>query len=115
MNDLRPKKNMNPFNLADFMRLRHHIKIAHHVPGRIRLKLMLSALKLPSIDPMILESFQYEAEGIKDVRINRTAGSATITYDTQTIPLESWETIINGEPELAEQTLLALIEPSSAL
>jgi len=104
---------MNPFNTRDFMQLREHIKIAHHVPGRIRVRLMLSALKqLGDIDPTILESLQFEAEGIKDIRVNRTAGSATISYDPQIIPQASWETIINGEPEIAKQTLLKLIEPN---
>ena len=102
--------NMNAFNTSEFMQLRQHIKIAHHVPGRIRVRVMLSALKqLPDIDPTILESLQIEAQGIKEVRINRVAGSAVISYDTAKIPQASWETVINGEPALAEQTLLGFL------
>ena len=104
---------MNAFSTRDFMQLRDHIKIAHHVPGRIRVRLMLSALKqFPDVDPTILESLQSEAEGIKDIRVNRAAGSAAISYDPQIIPQASWETIINGEPEIAKKTLLKLIEPN---
>lgn len=104
---------MNTFNTSEFMKLRKHIKIAHHVPGRIRVRLMLSALKqLPDIDPAILESLQTEAQGIDEVRINRVAGSAAISYDTTKILPASWETIINGEHELAEQTLLKLLVKS---
>lgn len=65
-------------------RARHHASIAHHVPGRMR-------VKVPNAkgDAALLEEIRQTlvgVPGIHDIEINGTTGSVTIHYSADTHP-----------------------------
>jgi hypothetical protein len=65
-------------------RAKHHAKIAHHVPGRMR-------VKLPNAkgDDVLLEEIRQtlvNVPGIYDIEINGATGSVTIHYSADTHP-----------------------------
>ncbi|MBB4305424.1 hypothetical protein GGD81_004501 [Rhodobium orientis] len=88
--------------IAAFWQIRPMLKIAHHIPGRIRLSVSLKALTSgPKLSPGTVETLLARLEGIMSVRINRAAGSATVAYDPNTFPPDLWSKIIAGDrPEV---------------
>lgn len=82
--------------------LRKHLKIAHHVPGRIRVRLQLSALpKLASLglDEEILDQLPAHMKGIVDVRVNKPAGTAVINYRPEILAPSIWNVLLEGDDE----------------
>jgi hypothetical protein len=67
--------------------------IAHHIPGRIRLKVKLSGLLLAQ-DLEAGDLMKYFM-GIVDVRTNAAARSVVISYDTGAIAPDLWERLVN--------------------
>lgn len=88
--------------------------IAHHIPGRIRLKVKLSAL-LHAQDLDISELVE-RFSGILDARANPGALSIVISYDTGIIAPGLWERMVNGKSDpsqrqSAREELLKLVRP----
>jgi len=54
-------------------------QIAHHIPGRVRLK--FPSIKNNIVAGVQLESFFYSLEGVNDVRVNLQASSVVVEYD----------------------------------
>ncbi|MDR0563578.1 MAG: cation transporter [Azoarcus sp.] len=82
--------------------------IAHHIPGRIRLKLNESAENLPNLRHQGIEAGRFcnmlvKLKGIRRVNVNRLARSVTVEYDNQTIPDQAWRDLwVNpSSPEAA--------------
>ncbi len=96
----------------DYMR---YFSIAHHVPGRIRVKAsLLKAKELKKLDPTGFEGFIDRIPGIKGYRVNKAALSAVIEYDTAALPFALWEEVvtINSWPakhDEVKEKLLALL------
>jgi hypothetical protein len=67
--------------------------IAHHIPGRIRLKVKLTGLFLAR-DLEAGDLTKYFM-GIVDVRTNAAARSIVISYDTGAIAPDLWERLVN--------------------
>jgi len=72
-------------------------QIAHHIPGRIRLRFnhsILAALpKLNGIEKEI-QKIADQIEAIKDIRLNLYAGSVVVQYDTDLLPSVFWEEVV---------------------
>jgi hypothetical protein len=73
-------------DLELIMRLRRHFGIAHHIPGRLRVKFSLSLLSDPQARPLL----DGAAAGglppaVRDVRVNPAARTAVIDYDAAAI------------------------------
>ena len=84
-----------------------YARIAHHIPGRVRLKFSLAAKKgLKDVD---LSPAIEDLPGIRHYRLNTKNGSVVIEYDTQVISQSLWENLINASkeerPQLTEQLL----------
>jgi hypothetical protein len=106
---------MNAIDLSPFLALRRHLKIAHHIPGRIRLRVGPAVLKEAGrVDPAALDRILGAIDGIEDVRVNAAAGSAVITYIPQVIEPEWWETLVRGEDEAAIALLRRLLDAELA-
>lgn len=87
-------------DLTPFLHLRRYITIVHHVPGRIRLKLSLTALAhLPKVDPAPFVDLVARVKGVKETRVNKSALSVVVEYDPQAIPAPLWERLLKAEPE----------------
>jgi hypothetical protein len=74
------------------------IDIAHHIQGRIRLRMqsypkdLLKGEHNPETLPAILE----RAAGIRSLRINPLARSCLVEYDPAVIPDQAWKDFIAG-------------------
>ncbi|MGB9500405.1 MAG: HMA2 domain-containing protein [Dissulfuribacterales bacterium] len=90
-----------------------HLEIAHHIPGRIRLRISSSGIE--SLQGVDLASHVNQIPGILSVRVNALALSATVEYDPERLDPELWEALA-GLKDQQEQTkevvdrLLALWE-----
>ncbi len=72
-------------------------EIAHHIPGRIRLRFNHSILaKLPKLNGIEkeIQKITDQIEAIKDIRLNLHAGSVVVQYDTDLLPPEFWEELV---------------------
>lgn len=87
-------------DLTPFLGLRRHVRVAHHVPGRIRLKLSgLSFGELRGLDPRPFAGFLDGIEAVTSVRVNRAALSAVVEYDPARMSAADWSGLLEGSPQ----------------
>ncbi len=94
-----------------------YLKIAHHVPGRIRVKASLNAAKkLAEVDMDELERVIRMVPGIAGYRVNTKALSVIIDYSADMLPFHLWEDVgtlaenpLNRE-RIKQQLLVLLTE-----
>lgn len=66
-----------------------HTEIVHHIPGRIRLRVARSGVRLAaSID---VQALLHAVPGIHQVRVNPIVGSVVVEYDAKRLPFPLWE------------------------
>ena len=66
--------------------MRSHVSVAHHVPGRIRLKVSLAALADPRVKEMIKNKGGHALpKGVKNYRVNFFSRSVIVEYDQAVI------------------------------
>jgi hypothetical protein len=80
---------LNSHVVDDLLLLAQHTEIVHHIPGRIRLRVTRSGVRLAAtIDvPALLQAIP----GIRQVRVNPVVGSVMVEYDAQRLPFPLWE------------------------
>jgi hypothetical protein len=102
---------MTEIDLEPFLDLRRHLTIAHHIPGRIRLRISAGAAReLGNVDAEIIDRILGAIDGIDNVRLNALAGSAVIAYRPQKIQPSWWETLLTGDGDRATALLRRLLE-----
>lgn len=102
---------MTEIDLQPFLTLRRHLRIAHHIPGRIRLRAGPGIVKeLGAVDGKALERVLGALDGIRDFRANPQAGSVVVEYLPASIKPEWWETLIHGDETAAVDLLHRLLE-----
>jgi hypothetical protein len=72
-------------------------EIAHHIPGRIRLRFNQSILgKLPKLNGIEkeIQKIVNQIEAIKNIRLNLFAGSVVVQYDTDILPPDFWQEVV---------------------
>lgn len=81
------------------LNLARHAEIAHHITGRIRLRIRLSGVEL--VQKTDGQSLLRCIPGVVNVKINPFARSAVIEYDPKLIPSALWEDFgrVRDEPE----------------
>jgi hypothetical protein len=79
--------------------------IAHHIPGRVRLKLAgrtgVPAPFREQLSPEIMTRFfagLAEIPGIHQVRLNALAKSCTLEYDPDTLADNAWRELFSPDP-----------------
>lgn len=93
-------------DLEPFLELRRYIVVAHHVPGRIRLKLRPVVLPmLPKVDASPYAELLGRLSGVKAMRVNRAALSAIVEYDTSVISMSDWNRLLAGDQDEVEHLL----------
>ncbi|MGV6872061.1 hypothetical protein ACUSIJ_05130 [Pseudochelatococcus sp. B33] len=103
-----------PADLSPFMTLRRYLAIAHHVPGRIRLKLDVAALgQLPDVDTEPFAALAQRIPGVKAIRVNAAALSAVIEYDVRLIAAPVWERLLTGDRAEIDAILRDHITPAA--
>ena len=87
----------------DLMTIAPHTEVAHHIPGRIRLRILASGLDV--VRRIDVGGAIGALPGIKSIRVNPLVGSVVIEYDTGKLPYGLWENIrkLRTEPQIAEQ------------
>ncbi|OJX78535.1 HMA2 domain-containing protein [Magnetospirillum sp. 64-120] len=84
------------------------LSVAHHVPGRIRLKLAAplggELLALAEQAKAFSTAFSAMA-GIRGVSLNPLAKSCTIEYDTTVIPATAWTGLLSGQTTPGSEAL----------
>jgi hypothetical protein len=84
--------------------------VSHHVPGEIKLQIMLSILKrIPSSD---FRALTRNIPGIIDTQANLIERSVTIQYDEQQLPYDLWESLmqLKEKPEQKSQVTVRIKE-----
>ncbi|MDR0701539.1 MAG: hypothetical protein LBF61_03865 [Azoarcus sp.] len=87
------------------------VAIAHHIPGRIRLKLDTSAEALRRVGLSGIEAGRFGSAlgaipGIRRIHLNKLARSLTVEYDNQTIPDRAWPDLLANRPSPEAAALL---------
>lgn len=94
------------------------LQIAHHVPGRIRLKLSgpISAEMMAVADEAKRFGKALKAiDAIRSISLNPLARSCVVEYDARAIPPSAWGHLISGEATPEGETLrLRLLGAMSA-
>ena len=78
-----------------------HLEIAHHIPGRIRLRISFSGIG--SLQGVDLGDQVNQIPGILSVRVNALALSAVVEYDPERLDPGLWEAL-GGLKNRQEQT-----------
>ena len=106
---------MKTIDLTPFLDLRRHLKIAHHIPGRIRLRVGASVFKdLGKVDTQVFDRILGAIDGIRDVRVNAAAGSVVIAYTPTMIQSSWWETLLKADDDKATALLQRLLDAELA-
>lgn len=93
-------------DLTPFLDLRRFLSIAHHVPGRIRIKFDLAGLRhLPNVEPAPFLNLARRIRGVNGTRVNARALSVVVDYDTSVIAEPVWQRLLVGEPNEVEEIL----------
>jgi hypothetical protein len=93
-----------------------HLRIAHQIAGRVRLKLDAAALGNPALrglDAALLRHALHGVRGVTDVQFNPLARSCVIAYDHKLIPDNAWPDLLAGRRSPAAATLFALLAASA--
>lgn len=88
--------------------MRRHLHIAHHIPGRLRLRADAGLLELARQwhgQPVQLDAAVRIIDGFRSARINRVAASAVIEYDPSRVPPAAWHQLLEGDDEQALSVL----------
>ena len=94
---------------ADWLNYRSFLKVAHHVPGRLRLKVAKGAIqKFANGEARKLEAWAASLSGIEGIRVNPMALSIVIAYDKTRIGAGEWDTFFGPDEEAARLVLKRL-------
>ena len=73
------------------------IRIAHHLRGRIRLKLESAAVATTGGYSITqLPEMLQQLKGIRSISVNWAARSCTVEYDPEQIPMQAWSDWLAG-------------------
>ena len=109
--------NTSPIDLKPFLTLRRHLKIVHHIPGRLRVRIGIQLFKdVGSVNKELFDRILDAIDGVDKVRLNAAAGSVIITYVPTRIDPNWWHILVTGDDDQALALLHRLIsthvEPS---
>ncbi|MCA1974595.1 MAG: hypothetical protein LDL44_17305 [Caenispirillum sp.] len=99
-------------DLSPYLALRQHLRVVHHVPGRIRLRLSRPAAATPARGPSVsafLNRLQ-QAPAVRSVRLSAPTLSAVVEYDAGALPAGFWPALLSGPEEAALAMLHALLD-----
>jgi hypothetical protein len=89
-----------------------YLRIAHQIPGRVRLKLDAAALDVPALREVggeRLKAALGSIRGVHDISLNLLARSCVVAYDNGTIPDAAWPDLLAGRQTAAAATLVGIL------
>lgn len=93
-------------------RLAPHLRIAHQIAGRVRVKLDGAAANDVVIVAIGLKRLRDGAKGLRGVReieFNALARSCVVEYDNRVIPDAAWSDLLSGRDSAAAAALIAVM------
>lgn len=94
--------------IEDLWHFARQTRIAHHIPGRVRLKLEGKAGGAVAEVRRFVDAAS-KASGIRSVNVNLLARSCVVEYDPALIAPSAWQDIVDGtRSPHAEQLLRSL-------
>lgn len=89
-----------------------HVRIAHHIRGRIRLRLVRlpDLLQTQELRPGVCPPSVADIPGVHAVRVNPLALSCCVEYDPQVIPVEAWSDFLAGVDSPAAAILERILQ-----
>lgn len=95
--------------------LASYVRIAHQIPGRVRLKFDMGALNNAGLASLVKQGsvstpFFTQIHGVHRIDWNLLARSCTIEYDSNLIPDTAWRDLLAGDNSDAARTLYGLLE-----
>ncbi|NUQ50424.1 MAG: heavy-metal-associated domain-containing protein [Phycisphaerae bacterium] len=96
--------------MVSFKQLRgflREVRIAHHIRGRIRLKLdgRAVAIEVPRVEASAFQALLDRTPGVRSVQVNLLARSCTVHYDPEVIPERAWGDFLAGAASEAAAVL----------
>lgn len=86
--------------------------IAHHIPGRVRIKLDIGTAEISGLRGFHPEHLRDALNGIRGVfgvRFNALARSCTVEYDHGVIPAAAWEDMLACRRTPAAEILVGIL------
>mgnify|MGYP001002100893 CR=1 FL=1 len=108
---LPPLADADPWQVVS--RLAPYLRIAHQIPGRVRLKLDTAALEdraLPRGGGEGLRQVLATVRGLRGVQINLLARSCVVEYDNRIIADTAWPDLLAARQTPAATTLVAVLQ-----
>lgn len=103
-------------NADDWSRLAEllpHLRIAHHVRGRLRLRLGAGLLELlAQWSDVAPEDWLARLPGVTALQMNRLAASLVVEYDPRRIPPQWWERLLSAQGETLSAVLAEVDLPT---
>lgn len=98
----------NPALLLDWT---SRLSIAHHIPGRIRLKLRTDGIDLSGLGDGVraFTAALGACAPIDQVQVNLLARSCTITYNARDLAPSTWSDLIDGQDTAPVRDLIEAI------
>ncbi len=90
-------------SVENLLLLARHTEVVHHIPGRIRVRVLPSALK--ALRETDIRSSLDSVPGVISLRVNAVVGSVVIEYDRSRLSFDFWENLrlLKKKPELAAE------------
>ncbi|HPE70770.1 MAG: hypothetical protein ABTR27_02210 [Candidatus Competibacter phosphatis] len=91
---------MSPDEWRRLASLLPHLRLIHHVRGRLRLRLRTGVSHwLAQYPDVVPEAWLARLPGIAALRLNKAAASLVIEYDARRIPPQWWERLLHSRDE----------------
>lgn len=101
---------LDPYQiLADFL---PYLRIAHQIPGRVRLKLDAAALDEPLLKQVGFEPLKgalATLRGVRKLQFNLLARSCVVEYDRAILPDAAWPDLLAGRQSAAAGVLKGIL------
>jgi len=94
------KTPLSPDEWRRLASLLPHLRLIHHVRGRLRLRLRTGVSHwLAQYPDVVPEAWLARLPGIAALRLNKAAASLVIEYDARRIPPQWWERLLHSRDE----------------
>ncbi len=96
-------------NIETVLKLRRWVSIAHHIPGRVRLKYKLGILAhFTKFSSREMEQVIQKIPALKHYKLNSVTGSLVIEYDVDQIKPQQIEALFSESEHEAKQACYAM-------